>query len=207
MRALGILGGSFDPIHLGHLIVARDAVEQFSLDRLFFVPAAQAPLKDRRPPGASAVDRLAMVRRAIAGEPCFGCLDVEVLAGGMSYTVDTVRWLRCQWPGVRFYCLIGVDQAAQLDRWRSIEELAVGVEFIVADRPGCLDPIPARGIPGLRQHRLEARAVAMSSTEVRQRLQQGLSIRYLIHETTAAYIQEHQLYRPKSSLETGVTPE
>ena len=202
MRNIGIFGGSFDPIHFGHLILARDAVEQFSLDRLFFVPASQAPFKEGTPPQASAEDRLAMVRTAIVGEACFDCLDVEVRTGGINYTVDTVRSVRRDWPNERLYCLVGADQAAQLDRWHAIEALAREVAFIVVDRPGYRSAPSMHQIPGLVQHRLKGRVLAISSSEIRRRKRLGLSIRYLIPETTAAYIREHNLYQQKSSLET-----
>ena len=202
MRNIGIFGGSFDPIHFGHLILARDAVEQFSLDRLFFVPASQAPFKEGTPPQASPEDRLAMVRTAIAGEACFDCLDVEIRAGGISYTVDTIRSVRRDWPNGRLYCLIGADQAAQLDRWHAIKTLAMEVAFIVVNRPGYTIAPSIHQIPGLIQHRLQSRLLAISSSEIRRRQRLGLSIRYFIPETTAAYIREHKLYQQKSSLET-----
>src|SRR4051812_21402900 len=120
-RRTGLFGGSYDPIHLGHLILAREALEQLGLDRVIFIPAAISPHKLHREP-APAETRLEMVRVAIEGEPGFEVEDCELGRGGPSFTIDTVRWLRERHPGDEFFYFIGDDNLAKLDTWLEIDE-------------------------------------------------------------------------------------
>ncbi len=175
--ALGILGGSFDPPHLGHLILARDALEQFGLDRVLLVPAVQSPLRDA-PHVASFEQRLGLLRKVAAGRPWLEVLDVE---GGLpqpSYTVQTARALRGLYPGARLIWLIGADHLARLPLWKDPVDLARLVEFGVAARPGFPPVAPA--VEGVRAQFLQPRNVEISSTELRQRLAQGLPIDHLV---------------------------
>jgi nicotinate-nucleotide adenylyltransferase len=126
---IGFLGGSFDPVHLGHLAIAQDALEGAGLDRVDFIPAAVSPLKGRELT-ATAAQRLEMVRLAIAGDARFGVLDLELRRGGTSYTVDTVRELRALFPGAELFWVIGADQLARLAEWKEIGELVRLVEFV-----------------------------------------------------------------------------
>jgi nicotinate-nucleotide adenylyltransferase len=190
---IGFFGGSFDPVHFGHLCAAQDACEHHSLDRLFFVPAAQAPLKPQDAQ-SSAGDRLAMLRAAIREDRRFEVSDYELTKGGVSYTIDSVRNFRAQFPQDRLFWIIGGDQLPQLHLWKDILELASLIEFIFLDRPGQ----PANEgpvIPGLRLHRCAGHAIEISSTELRERVGRGLPLDYFVPHKTVVYIKEKGLYR------------
>jgi nicotinate-nucleotide adenylyltransferase len=195
-RKLGFLGGSFDPLHVGHLLIARDVAEHLKLDRVYLVPAGQAPLK-RSAPGAPAEHRLAMARRAVAQEPGFGVLALEVQRGGISYTVDTARELRRRFARDRLFWILGSDQVAQLGAWREAGALVDLLEFAAVERAGA-PPAAAPPLPGLRLHRCPARSLAISSTEIRERLRRGRSIAWLVPAPVLRYIQRHRLYRTDS---------
>ncbi|MDF9828179.1 nicotinate-nucleotide adenylyltransferase [Ereboglobus sp. PH5-5] len=190
---IGFLGGSFDPIHYGHLVAAQDAFEQHKLDRLILVPAAQAPLKPRDAQ-CPAADRLAMVRAAVGWDTRFEVSDYELLKGGISYTIDTARHFRKQFPDDQLHWIIGGDQLPRLHLWREIGELAKLVEFIFLERPGH----PAKThtpVPGLRLHRCDGHLIEISSTELRARVRGGLSLNYLVPHKTIELIREKNLYR------------
>lgn len=190
---IGLLGGSFDPVHFGHLLAAQDAYEQHRLDRLIFVPAAQAPLKPNDVQ-SSATDRLAMLRSAIEWDRRFEISDVELLRGGVSYTIDSARHFRALYPHDQLYWIIGGDQLPKLHLWREIGELAKLVEFIFLERPGF--PLKATpDIPGLRLHRCDGHLLAISSTELRERTRRGLSLDYFVPHKAIVYIRQHDLYR------------
>lgn len=191
---IGFMGGSFDPLHHGHLVAARDARECCALDRVVFVPAAQAPLKPSAV-SASAADRLAMLRAAVVGEKSFAVSDHELRRGGVSYTVDTARHFRAEFPGARLFWIIGADQLARLPRWKDLAELAQVVEFIVVTRPGHAWRRPA-GLPrGVRLHRCEGHTAGVSSTELRARARAGLPLDWLAPEKVVALIRRRRLYR------------
>lgn len=190
---IGIMGGSFDPVHFGHLVAAQDAFEQYHLDRLILMPAAQAPLKPADVQ-SSGEDRLAMLRAAVAWDHRFEVSDHEVRRGGVSYTIDSARHFRALYPDDRLFWIIGGDQLPKLDRWHRIEELAQVVEFIFLERPGH----PAKHapeIPGLRLHRCDGHLIEISSTELRERCRQGLSLDYFVPHSAIVYLTEKQLYR------------
>lgn len=190
---IGFLGGSFDPVHFGHLLAAQDAYEQHRLDRLILVPASRAPLKS----GAihsSAEDRLAMLRSAVRLDARFEVSDFELKRGGVSYTIDSARHFRKLYPDDQLYWIIGGDQLPKLHLWKEISELAALVEFIFLERPGY--PVRAEpAIPGLRLHRCDGHLLAISSTELRERIRQGLSLEYFMPHKAIVYIEEHSLYR------------
>jgi nicotinate-nucleotide adenylyltransferase len=191
---IGFLGGSFDPVHFGHLGAAQDAFEQCQLDRLILVPAAQAPLKPNAPV-ASAEDRLAMLRLATEGDPRFAISDYELRQGGVSYTIDTARHFRRIYPEDRLFWIVGGDQLGKMSRWKDSEELARTVEFIVLERPGHpADTAPE--IAGLRLHRSAGHLIEISSTELRDRVKRGLPLDYFVPYKTVVYIKEHALYHP-----------
>lgn len=190
---IGFLGGSFDPVHFGHLIAAQDAYEQHRLDRLFLVPAAQAPLKPQEVQ-SSAADRLAMLRSAVEWDRRLEVSDYELQKGGMSYTVDSVRHFRRQFPNDQLYWIIGGDQLPKLHLWKDIQELAREVEFIFLERPGHPAKI-APAIPGLRLHRCDGHFVEISSTELRERARRGLSLDYFVPHRAIVHIREKGLYR------------
>ena len=169
---LGLYGGSFDPVHLGHLLVAQAALEELALSRLFFIPAAQSPFKPGREP-APAATRLRLLRLALAGRTDYEIDLQEVRRGGLSYTIDTVRDYASRHPQAELYYLIGADHIALLPKWRAAEELARRVQFIVIPRPGeVLVPLPEpfQGKP------LRGFPLGVSSSQIRARLQQGLPV-------------------------------
>ncbi len=192
---IGFLGGSFDPVHFGHLMAAQDAYEQHHLDRLILVPAAQAPLKPSDVQ-SSAEDRLAMIRASVEWDTRFEISDVELRRGGVSYTIDSARHFRALYPQDDLFWIMGGDQLPNLHLWRDIEELATLVEFIFLERPG----FPVRAtphIPGLRLHRCDGHLLAISSTELRERTRRGLSLDYFVPHKAIVYIKEHSLYRDR----------
>jgi nicotinate-nucleotide adenylyltransferase len=190
MEHIGLFGGSFDPIHLGHLLVAQAAREELGLGRLFFIPAAQSPFKpDSRPTPAS--ERLRLLRLALAGQTWCEIDEQEVKRGGVSYTIDTVRDYAGRFPGARFSYLIGADHLRQLPMWRAAEELARIVEFVVIPRPGQVQtpfPSPFRG------QWLAGFPLGVSSSQVRERVKAGLPIDHLVPGAVAEAIRNNQLY-------------
>jgi len=189
---IGFLGGSFDPIHLGHLVAAQDAFEQHKLDRVIFVPAAQAPLKphDVQCP---AEDRLDMLRAAINDDPRFDVSDYELRKGGVSYTIDSARHFKNQFPSDTLFWIIGGDQLPRLHLWKDIDELVTLVEFIFLNRPG--HPAQVRAdIPGLRLHRCDGHLVEISSTELRARIRQNRPLDFFIPHKAIVLIRKKGLY-------------
>ncbi len=182
----GILGGSFDPIHHGHLILARAALEELGLDRIIFIPANLSPHKTGTKP-ATALDRLAMVRLAIADEPGFEASDLELNRPPPSYTVETLRELTARYPHDNFTLLIGADNVAKFDTWREPDEIRRLARLAVLDRAGSTT---SHELPVVR------RLVDISSTDIRQRATAGESIRYLTPDAVCDYIATQGLYRP-----------
>ncbi|MCX6945162.1 MAG: nicotinate-nucleotide adenylyltransferase [Opitutales bacterium] len=190
---IGFLGGSFDPVHFGHLMAAQDAFEQNQLDRLILVPAAQAPLKPSDVQ-SSAEDRLAMLRAAVEWDRRFEISDFELRRGGVSYTIDSVRHFRALYPRDELYWIIGGDQLPKLHLWKDIGELAQLVELIFLERPGHqVKAVP--NIPGLRLRRCDGHLLAISSTELRERVKRDLSLDYFVPHKAIVYIRDHRLYR------------
>lgn len=184
-RRTGLFGGSFDPIHFGHLLLAREAKERLGLDRVIFIVAAISPHKLDRTP-APAADRLAMVRAAVAGEPGFEVEDGELTREGPSFTIDTVRALRGRHPDDAFFYFIGADNIAKLHTWREIDALRRLAQFVVLDRG---EEIAAAGFLRVR------RQFDVSSTDIRKRVARGESIRYLLPEAAREVIERNGLYR------------
>jgi len=190
---IGFLGGSFDPVHFGHLLAAQDARERHGLDRVVFVPAFHAPLRGSDEPRAPAPDRLAMLQAAVAGDRRFEVSDFELARGGVSYTIDSARHFRGLYPQDELYWIIGGDQLPRLSLWKDVAALAKLIEFIVMERPGfSLEGAPA--VPGLRLHRYEGHVFAISSTELRERAGRGLPLDYFVPPKVAALIEEKELY-------------
>lgn len=193
-QRIGVFGGSFDPVHLGHLVAAQDAAEALALDRVVFVPAWQAPLRDPGPrlePGL----RLELLRAATAHDPRFGVSTVEFDRGGVSYSVDTAAALRARWPDARLFWIVGADQAERLHAWRRIEELAALAEFIVLARPGYAGA--ASTVPGLRLHSVAAHVFEISSTEIRRRLAEGKPVRLFLPPAVAARLERDNPFRQR----------
>ena len=182
---LAFFGGTFDPIHHGHLILARTALEQLGLDRVVFIPAALSPHKLASQPAPAQV-RLEMVRAAVAGERAFECDGSEVERPGPSFTIDTVERFAARHRGAELYYFIGQDNVRELHTWRRIGELRRLVQFVVFDRAGCE---VTHDFPRV------TRQVDISATEVRTRVARGASIRYLVPEPVREIIERAQLYQ------------
>lgn len=187
---IGLYGGSFDPVHLGHLLVAAAALEEFDLDQVVFIPAAQSPFKPQSRL-ADAAHRLRWLRLALAGQARFRVDDLEILRGGVSYTIDTVRHYASIFPQANFCCLIGEDHLEQLPRWREADALAGAVEFILVPRPGSPEVHPPKGF---RVHRLRGNPLSVSSSEIRDRVKAGRRIDHLVPEAVARDIAQNRLY-------------
>lgn len=195
MTKIGIMGGTFDPIHVGHLIAAQSALEGAGLDEVWFVPSYAPPLKDHEP-GAESLARLEMTMLATEPEPRFRVLDVELGRGGVSYTIDTARELASRYPQHEFVYIIGSDRVNDLAKWHRIEELAETVRFIGLERPG--EPLPdPDSLPAYLRERVAfvpMPHIAISSTAIRARAASGLSIRYYVPDSVYFYIQRNGLY-------------
>jgi nicotinate-nucleotide adenylyltransferase len=194
-----VFGGSFDPVHVGHLILARDVKEHFGASRLIFVPAALSPFKDRH--SASAEDRLNMLRLAVEQEEGFSVEDLELRRGGRSYTVDTLEELSKNIPE-KLYFLMGMDSFLSFHRWKRYRQILRLVGLIVMDREGSigvLEEYVANHLPeavlGQNLFLFKGRRIDVSSTEIRDRLRRGLSVRYLVPEAVYRYILDRGLYR------------
>ena len=184
------MGGTFDPIHNGHLILGRDARDTLDLRKLIFVPNNRSPHKI----GGCATPaelRAAMVRAAIEGEHGFEMEDAEILRGGASYTIDTILHLRALQPEAEFLYLIGEDNLAELHTWRRVDELHHLVQLVVMARGADGPPHP--------YITLHQRRIDISSTEIRARIAKGQSIRYLVPDKVREIIEKNQLYREESS--------
>ncbi len=190
---IGLMGGTFDPIHLGHLRAAENVRESLSLDRVAFVPAG-CP-SHRPPPTSSALDRFAMVALATAGNPHFVAWDVELLRDGPSYTVDTVSRLLQERPEDSVVVIVGSDTFSEMTSWREPERLFALCTVAVVSRAGDM-PLPLRA-PFPCTRGVEAVAgpgLAVSSTAIRQRVREGRSVRYLVPDAVADYIAKRGLY-------------
>ncbi len=191
---IGLFGGSFDPVHHGHLAIARAALAGASLDRVVFMPSAQAPLKIK-PTQTSAEHRLAMLRLATSGESRFAVSDWEIARGGISYTIETVRAWRTAHPADELFWIIGADQAMRLSEWRAITELMQLCTFVALARPGCPKPQPPPSVPGLRLLVCPSELVDVSSSDIRAGSRSHAALAGLCPENVVAYIQANGLYR------------
>jgi len=187
---IGLYGGSFDPFHLGHFIGAQDALEQVKLDELIFIPCAQSPHKPNQEP-TSAHHRLRMIQVAIRGYGGFSVSDCEIKRGAPSFAIDTVHYFKEQRPRSQFFWLIGLDQLILLRTWKDYELLRKLITFVVMERPGSKRAAPRRGVIYLPQPRL----IAISSTEIRNRVKKQQMIDHLVPALVARYIDQHSLYR------------
>jgi len=184
LRKIGIYGGTFDPIHHAHLILAREALEVLHLEKVIFIPAAISPFKAA--PAASAEMRLSMLKVAIEGEPRFSIDDCELRREPPSYTFDTVKEIRRREEKAEIYYLIGSDNLAGLPNWYRFKELEKMVQFIILDRTG--NQI-SHSFPTV------ARKLDISATDIRKRVALGQSIRYLVPPAVEEIIDQGQLYR------------
>lgn len=198
-QRVGILGGTFDPIHFGHLAAAQEVAWVLGLARVLFVPAHLQPLKGAAP-GAAPADRAAMVRLAIAGNPLFELSTLELDRGGISYTVDTLRELRRADPAAAYWFILGMDSLVDLARWHRPDEIFSLVEVAAVHRAGWdrvdVEALQAE-IPAARGRVRIVRipGVDIASSDLRDRVRQGRPIRYLVPDDVAAYIEAKGLYR------------
>ncbi|MFD2116283.1 nicotinate-nucleotide adenylyltransferase [Paenibacillus yanchengensis] len=194
MKTIGIMGGTFDPIHVGHLIAAQAALNTGRLDEVWFIPTYDAPLKEQHST-ASASHRLEMVTLAIEDNPQFKVNNIEQLRGGTSYSIDTVTALVEQYPDYAFSYIIGSDRINDLVKWHRIEQLAELVTFIGLERPS--DQFQWNVIPDYLRVRIslaDMPLIGISSTNIRQKLSRSLSVRYEVPDQVLQYIRRHKLY-------------
>jgi nicotinate-nucleotide adenylyltransferase len=186
MKKVGIYGGTFDPIHHGHLILSRQACEELGLDKLIFVPAALSPFK-KNAPHASGEQRLSMLRAAIEGQDDFVADDCELKRRPPSYSIDTVLQIREPDPNADLFWLIGADNVDDLRKWRRFDELERLVQFVILDRGR------AKRTPQI--YPVVQRNIDISATEIRRRVASGRSIRYLVPKAVEEIIRREKLYR------------
>ena len=191
MLKVGILGGSFDPIHNGHIHMAQDAIVKMDLDVVYFMPTSISPLKTHNPI-ASDIHRYKMVELAIRSHKKLDILDWEILRKGTSYTIDTVKLLKEHWANDRFFWLIGSDIVESLHQWKQVNELVNLVEFIAISRPGHI--MKAAKVPNLKLHEVTTSNYNISSTGIRERIKKGEPIKDMLPESVYNYIFINQLY-------------
>lgn len=198
--SVGVLGGSFNPVHLGHLIIAQDALEAFELQKILFMPCAAPPHKPDAL--APARHRLAMLELALESHPALEASSHEIDRGGVSYTIDTLDALSAAHPGTSFCFIIGADSLPELYQWKDIDRLLDEYTFLLMSRPGFLPDtwdadrlrLSAERIETLRAHTCRAHDIGISATDIRRRAAEGMSIKFLVPDAVEMYIMEHHLY-------------
>jgi nicotinate-nucleotide adenylyltransferase len=190
LKKIGIYGGTFDPIHYGHLILSRQACEELNFDQLIFVPAGLSPSK-KTSAKASGELRLSMLRAAIQGQEDFMVDDCELKRSPPSYSIDTVLHIRERDPNAELYWLIGADNVNGLNKWHRFDTLAKLVQFVVLDR-GCAGKT-AHNYPVVQRN------IDISATDIRNRVASGRSIRYLVPQTVEEIIRREKLYRESAT--------
>ena len=188
---IGLLGGSFDPPHIGHLLAAGDVYDALALDRVVFIPAAVQPLKAGQA-GAAGNQRLMMVERLIDGDPRFEASAVEIERGGLSFTVDTLTILAARWPSAQLFWLVGADVLRSFAKWKEPDRIVELATVVVMERAGESTDLSA--MPGQPCH-VPTRRIDISSTEIRQRVREGKSIRGFVPDAVAEYIAAERLYQ------------
>lgn len=197
---VGIVGGTFDPIHLGHIAMAEAGAECAGLDRVLLIPADVPP---HRPPAAApAADRLEMCRLAAAGHPRLEVSDIELRRVGPSYTVDTLRELRRWGPGDELYLLLGWDAAREIRAWRAPDEVMRLGQLVIVTRPGypapTVDDVAAAGIDPARAVLCDAHTPEVESSDVRRLIEEGASLRDLVDPAVESYLRRRGLYAARS---------
>ncbi|MFM7929932.1 MAG: nicotinate (nicotinamide) nucleotide adenylyltransferase [Pirellula sp.] len=209
-KRIGIFGGSFDPIHLGHLLTAEQFRDELSLDLVKFIPAKISPFKLNYTPTADK-HRLEMLKLALGAHPNFEIDPIEIQRGGVSYTIDTVEQLQSNMPDATWFLLIGADSLKDFKKWKSPEKLLRCVQLVVARRGGCPEPdwkeldglAPEETLQAIRKIQLDIPVMEISSSGIRRRIEAKRSIRYLLPSPVEVYIREHQLYLPSTETSAG----
>jgi nicotinate-nucleotide adenylyltransferase len=191
------MGGTFDPIHLGHLRAAENAREALGLEIVRFIPASVPP--HRPGPLTSAIDRYAMATLATSAHPSFVTSDIEIRRTGPSYTADTLEALRAAFPDDELYLIVGSDTFPEVRTWREPERIFAQCRVAVVHRPGEVRTTEVPELPADRVNWVEGAGLPISATEVRRRVREGHSIRYLVPEGVADYIRKQGLYRDASA--------
>jgi nicotinate-nucleotide adenylyltransferase len=186
---IGILGGTFNPIHYGHLILGEQVAGKLKLDRVIFVPAFMPPHKSNRDV-ISAGPRLKMAELATRENPHFTVSDIEIKRKGKSYTVDTLREIKRKYPEARLFFICGSDLVSEIPTWKDSDELFKMVQFVLAKRPGF-----GKRLSGKQFLKIGVAQVDISSSLIRDLVKQGRSIRYLTPDSVVKYIQKHGLYK------------
>jgi len=190
VQRIGLYGGSFNPIHTGHVLVGQAAIEELPLTRLFFIPAARSPFKPEQQP-APCEQRLAMIRLALMGRTDCEVDDFEIQRGGTSFTIDTVRYFAQRFPGAKLFYLIGADNVPGLPKWREAGDLASLAEFLVIPRPGeAQAPLP----PPFHGQYLSGFPFGVSASQIRARVKAGQPIEHLVPPPVAEAIRNNRLY-------------
>ena len=184
---IGILGGTFNPPHVGHLILAQEVAQKLSIDKIFFIPTNIPPHKESH--NVKSADRLNMVRLATKEDSRFEVLDLEIKRGGISYTIDTVKALKAKFPKAEFFLIVGSDLANDFPTWRYFEHLKKAVKIVVAKR---------RAYPLEKKNRfivVDIVQMGISSSYIRGLIKKGFSVKYLVTDSVAKYIEQHKLYK------------
>ena len=190
--SIGIMGGTFDPIHHGHLVAASEVMDVFQLDRVIFVPTAMQPFKSGRRV-TPAEHRYLMAVVATASNPRFSVSRVDIDRGGATYTIDTLTDLQKEYPNADFYFITGADALAQIVEWKEPDKLFELAHFIGVTRPGHV--LEATNLPASSVSLMEVPAMAISSTDCRRRVEQGKPVWYLVPDGVVQYINKHGLYQ------------
>lgn len=190
LTRIGIMGGTFDPIHHGHLVAASEVAQQFGLDRVVFVPTGMPYLKQDVSEGEH---RYLMTVIATASNPRFTVSRVDIERDGPTYTVDTLRDLRTLYPNAELFFITGADAVAQILDWKDVEEIWELAHLVAVSRPG--HRLTISGLPADRVSSLEVPALAISSTDCRERVGKGWPVWYLVPDGVVQYIAKHRLYR------------
>jgi nicotinate-nucleotide adenylyltransferase len=198
---IGIFGGSFNPIHLGHLLAGRAAAEAFGLDRVLLLPCKVSPFKREALDVASGEDRLEMIRLSVAGDPLYEPCALDLERGGVSYAVETVRLLRARFPDDQFAFIVGMDSLRELSHWYKVDDMLDLCEVVTLCRPGVDTPVGEGELAFTEavRRRLLANVVRgrlcdISASEVRRRIAEGKPIRYLVCPAVETYIRSRGLY-------------
>lgn len=192
-RRIGILGGTFDPIHLGHLVMAEQVREKLRLDRIIFIPSANPPHKTKRKLSPSQ-DRFEMTRLGLEGNPKFVVSDLELKRGGLSYTIDTLRQLEKLYPNQKMYFLTGSDVLDEIQTWKDPEQIYKRAKVVIAIRPG-FDRFDPKNRFAQKSIIVPITGIDVSSSQIRAKVRKGESIHYLVPTKVEEYISKIKLYR------------